>query len=262
MVGLIKNVGNKINSVIKRNKYLDKLDAAIEVTFNKFTAPEICYSDRALRRYKTFLGNKLVTKGKVGLLKKSLPIDIPHSARIVDVGCADGSLLFELYALDTSFEIYGVDSGYQKCFENREMPNNINIRDMDLYHPYYSPSGKSDPETVNLRLPENTDLCIMYDVVPYLNSDTIENYFYQFSKSLNPEGFIFVTCKIETLGNHNIQGTKGEKYQFTSSLSDIAEVAARCGFEIIFLAWGNWDSSRKNTTIYGADIVVFKRRSH
>ena len=195
-------------------------------------------------------------------MKKSLPIDIPHGARIVDVGCADGSLLLELYALDSSFEIYGVDSGYQQCFENRKIPNNVNIKDLDLYHPYYNRSGKADPATVNLQLPQNTDLCIMYDVLPYLNSETIANYFSQFSKSLSPEGLLFLTCKIETLGNHNIEGAKGEKYQSTSHLSDITKVAALFGLEIILLTWGDWDSSRKNTTVHGADIVIFRRRQH
>ena len=41
MGDLIKKAGNKLNGVIKRNKYLDKLDAVIEATFNKFTTQKL-----------------------------------------------------------------------------------------------------------------------------------------------------------------------------------------------------------------------------
>ena len=202
MSGLKKKIGNKVNSIIKKNKFLNFIDAAIENTTNKLIDPYMQYSCRNSRRYSSFLDNKLITKDKVNLIKKSIPINLLNNLKIYDLGCADGSLLFELYSLNNNLELYGADSGYKKCFVNKKMPNNINIDDINLYHPHYNPNGINDPEVINLHLPQNLDLVIMYDVFPYLTVKTIDNYFNQIADSLIDNGLIFLTCKSE--GNVNM----------------------------------------------------------
>lgn len=258
MSGFAKKIGNKINSIIKRNKFLNFIDTAIENTTYKLIDHYEQYSDRSLRRYSSFIGNRLITKDKVNLIKKSLPINLQSNLKIFDLGCADGSLLFELYSLNNNLELYGADSGYKKCFVNKKMPNNINIVDLNLYHPHYNPNGINDPDIINLQLPQNLNLVIMYDVFPYLTSKTIDNYFNQIADSLTTDGLIFLTCKIETTGKSLIEGAMGEKYQDTIYLSQILDITKN-RFEIINLAWGDWDKTREHKTIYGADIIVLQK---
>ena len=255
---ILKKLGNKSNSVIKKIKILNSIDAFFEKISNKVTRKEFSYSPRDLRRYKTFIGNKLITKGKLDLIQKNLPTAISNGNRIFDLGCADGSLLCELNAFNNNLFLFGADSGYRNCFKG-DMPKNINIIDLDLMHSFYNPKGKNNPETVDLEMPANIDLCIMYDVMPYLTIKTIENYFSQFKKSLSKEGLIFITCRIDTLGNFIISGNRGEKFQSSLLLSKILDIASRNGFEVVNLKWGSWDITRKFSTVYGADIIVFKK---
>ena len=260
MYDKMKYFGNRLNSLILKVKILTMIDHGAEILFQFLGNDDLAYSARDTRRYKSFLGNKFITIGKRGLLNNCLPIDLKAPLKIADVGSADGSLIFELCRFSPNSTFYGADTGYKACFEDRTLPKNIKISDLYIYHPYYSPDGETEAAKVDLKLPQKLDVLILFDVVPYLDSSTLDNYFSQFATALTESGLLFVTCKIDTFMTSEISGNKGEAFQSKNFISEIGSTGARHGFEIIALKWGDWEKGRLVSDIKGADIVVFRKR--
>lgn len=257
--GLLKKIGNKLNSIILRYKILHAIDRKIESIVNLVTPDLYHYSEGKTRRYRSFIGNNLITRSKYKIIESNIPVKLNTLNKIADIGCADGSLIFELSKSMSGRKIYGADSGYKNCFENRAIPDCISLRDLEIYHPYYNKAGRVSADDVDLMIPNKTELIIMYDVLPYLNETTIKNYFQQFNQALTPDGVVFITAKLNTLRSQILAGTGGEKTQDTIRLSELTNITSQAGFEIVNLLFGDWDKSRRSSTIHGGDVIIFRK---
>jgi hypothetical protein len=253
MIKLKMTIGGWINGIIIRNRFLSKLDSLMDICFKIFP-------NRPDRRYKSFIGNYFITKGKQVNIEKYTS-QLAMGSNIVDIGCAEGSLLYRLQAHYKNYNFYGCDSGYASLYEiQNETFSNVKFHDLNIFHSYYSPDGLNKPEKVSLALPEQVDLVIMYDVMPYLDSKTQKNYLTQIGSSLKVGGELILTAMLETGSETTFKGKKGELYQSTTDL-DVFLTLAR-GQNLILIDWaiGGWDKSARNRwDVGGADLLVLKK---
>ena len=251
-MSVLKNVGARLNGVILRNRFLNFIDLWIERCFAIFP-------NRGNRRYKSFIGNYFITTAKHSNIKKYTS-QLAAGKNIVDIGCAEGSLLYRLRAIYKDHNFYGCDSGYSLLYENQNtLYSNLCFHDLDINHPHYSPNGTCTSESVSLGLPASVDLAIMYDVVPYLNEETQINYLEQIGESLQVGGELIMTVMLETASGVPIGGAKGESYQFTTELDALLLLARAQKLIIIDFAIGNWDATRGRCDIRDIDLLVFKK---
>tara|TARA_B100000787_G_scaffold165270_1_gene148966 strand:- start:14947 stop:15708 length:762 start_codon:yes stop_codon:yes gene_type:complete len=251
-MSVLKNIGARINGIILRNRVLNFMDLCIESCFTLFP-------NRANRRYKSFIGNYFITTAKHSNIKKYTS-QLTAGKTIVDIGCAEGSLLYRLRAIYKDHHFYGCDSGYSLLYENQNtLYSNLFFHDLDINHPHYSPNGACKSESVSLGLPASVDLVIMYDVLPYLNERTQINYLKQIAESLKVGGELIMTAMLETASGVSIGGAKGESYQFTTELDAFLVLARAQKLIITDFAIGNWDATRVRWDIRDIDLLVFKK---
>ncbi|MDC1470204.1 class I SAM-dependent methyltransferase [Gammaproteobacteria bacterium] len=251
-MSIYKNIGGKLNRIILKNKALNFFDSFVEKLFNIFP-------NRSARRYKSFIGNYLIIKAKNINIKK-YTAKLPLNASIVDIGCAEGSLLFSLRSKYPNCSFYGCDSGYSSLFKNHnKLLPNLRFKDLNIYHKHYSPDGKNISENISLDLPSDADLIIMYDVLPYLNFETQKNYIMQISSSLKVGGEIILTAMLNTNSQWENKGLKGEFSQLNTDISKFLSLASEHNLIFKDFALGNWEPSRKRWDIRDADLLVLKK---
>lgn len=251
-MSILKNVGARLNGIILRNKVLNFFDSIIEKCINIFPS-------RLSRRYKSFIGNFLITNAKYLNIKKyTSKIKLANS--IVDIGCAEGSLLFVLRSKHSNCKFYGCDSGYSSLYLNQNnLYPNLKFNDLDILHEHYSPDGSNRPEDVSLNLPSQVDIVVMYDVLPYLNLDTQKNYISQISSSLKIGGELILTAMLNTNSGVIIGGARGESYQYTTDIDIFLSLAKKHNLILIDSAMGNWDKTRARWDIRDIDLLVLKK---
>jgi SAM-dependent methyltransferase len=247
----MKNIGAFLNGAILRRRLVAKIDLFLEFCFSKFP-------QRESRRYKSYIGNYLISNAKRLHIEK-YSSKINEGGVVVDIGCADGSLLFCLQdKYDNKY--FGFDSGYAELYSKQSGGlRDITFTDIDIYHPHYSPNGKNHSNVVTLGLPQNVDLVIMYDVVPYLDIETQENYLKQIGFCLKSGGQLILTLMLETDSGVVIAGDKGEAYQSTTKISHFLKIAEKCNLVLVDVALGNWDSTRRRWDIGDIDLLVLKK---
>lgn len=235
-----------------RRKVLNTLDSRLDQMFRIFPT-------RNSRRYKSFIGNFFITKAKYNNILKYTS-QLKSGSKVVDIGCAEGSLIYLMNRKKKQINFFGYDSGYRSLFEmQNKLHSNIQFKDLDIYHPYYSPKGSNKSESVALSLPKQSNLVIMYDVIPYLTVTTQKNYLSQIGSSLITGGELILTARLNTGTSFQNTGMGGEKYQLLTELSDLLFFASQSGLVLIDIALGNWDCERKRFDIRDIDLLVFKK---
>ena len=250
-LGLRQALGGRLNSLVVRHpKVIGRLDMYLEMALSRYQAP-------TNRRYRSFIGNYLISTGKFRIISSLVKKYEKKIYRIVDIGAADGSLLLHLAKGFPNANLLGVDSGYAlPPIHFKDL--RITMRDLNLYHGYYNPSGENPPEAVDLKLGREVDLCIIYDVIPYLTTKTLANYFRQISAALVPDGLLFATAMLAPEACER-DGCGGEKHQQTISSTVLLELAARFDLHVEDLKYGDWGPQKSCATVYGSDIILFKK---
>lgn len=251
-LGTKRKIGGKLNSIILRSNFLSSLDRIIEYFFPIFPK-------RDVRRYKSFIGNFLITQDKVDTIVFLFP-EIRNASKIIDIGSADGSILYRIGHRFKIPGLYGYDSGYGLNGEfNLGNACSVSLHDINLYHAYYNRNGTVDPRTVDLKLAKEADLIYMFDVLPYLDEPTIENYFAQISGALRTSGAFLITARVDE-DNFNLVGKGGEFHQKSRTLSYLLKVAEEHDLKLVKFIYGGWKWKSGETISFGADLLLFQRK--
>ena len=248
-----RKIGGKINTIILRNKLFLNIDKLVEAFFP-------LYLQRKGRRYKSFLGNYLITSDKLNLISFFIPT-LDNLKKVSDIGCGDGSLLLTLSRRLKQAKLSGFDSGYSLTGKRSRGGADVFFYDLDLRHKHYNPNGKYDPDECQLGLKKNQDLILMFDVIPYLTNATLHNYFLQISNSLREEGYFFCTAKLAPCLNTKLSGAGGEQYQNIISLEELLETTSCYSLRLEKFVFGGWSFPKSETVVYGADVLLFRKQS-
>jgi hypothetical protein len=249
-----RQIGGLINRIILKNKLFWNLDKLIEA---------FCplYLHRNGRRYKSFIGNYLITSDKLNLISFFIPT-LDNLKNVSDIGSADGSLLLTLSRRLKQAKLSGFDSGYSLAGKRSRGGADVFFYDLDLRHKYYNPSGKNNPDEFQLGLEKNQDLILMFDVIPYLTNATLNNYFLQISNSLREGGYFFCTAQLAPWLNIERSGAGGEQYQNIISLEELLETTNCYSLRLEKFVYGGWSFSKSETVVYGADVLLFRKLSN
>ena len=156
----------------------------------------------------------LVRKKLVKYLKEYCNLN--SNTRILEVGSGFGGMANYFIDLNCVYEGFDINKdGVQWCTENITSKHpNFNFRWIDLYNKFYNPDGEIKAK--DFVFPYNNDsfdIIFLASVFTHMLPEDVENYFFEISRVLKTDGYIFSTYFLLNLESERfLQDQNRSKY--------------------------------------------------
>jgi ubiquinone/menaquinone biosynthesis C-methylase UbiE len=209
--------------------------------------------------------------------------DLLPSHRVLDVGCGIGKQavpLTQYLGPEGSYEGFDiVKEGVQWCQDKitSRFPN-FQFKHADVFNKHYNPDGREVPSRWKFPYSDaEFDFVSVVSVFTHMLPDAVENYVYEISRVLKPQGKSFISflllndssvkliaegkSAVPLIHDHSCYSVLDPKFPETSiGLSEdfVKKCYSESGLNINALHYGSW-CGRYHTRFY-QDIIVSTRR--
>lgn len=157
-----------------------------------------------------FLQWSMVYMGYITMVRDEiLKID---AKSIIDVGCGDGRVFYELEKLDTSRKYHGIDVSDKALKFANAFTEHSSFQNFDIIEKPY---------------PEKFDLCAYIETIEHIPPDQIKSMIGNIAESLNKEGILILTTpttNLPTAKKHYQHFTKEKIQEYIGDHFEIKEV--------------------------------------
>lgn len=242
----------------------------------KTTSRDYWLIDPSIARSKDLVSGYMNGQAVYDWLTVHIPLDF--SSRVLDVGCGDGRVA-GAFARDQRF--VGSYSGFDISHERIKALQSLfrgnprfTFKHADIYHSYYHPSGKIQPENYQYEYPNDSfDLIWCNSIFTHMKQSVIEQNLREVSRCLAPNGKAWLTfyCLDE---NWNPQSPE-TLWQFNTPFdsgytaipdnpegcvgyrkADIVSMFERANLQIVKHVSGYWKARRTTLDQHEQDVFV------